>query len=243
MRTHCPTSRQGNKDVLTVLDTTRRYLITDFMPARAQTPQRLDYILTTIKENTGHSPRVIRTDNALEYMSETVIQTYYNQRTRHSTTIPYTPQGISLAERINRTLLNAARAALHHSGLSHHHWEDALRDATFKYNHTMHHGTKEIPTTEWHNAAPAIPQFHIFGQLGTTSDPRQRAKIPKLRSKSRTVTYLHSHDDTHLTFMDIATSRIHRIRTVNFHPYHASRDPTATTVAAFKTYTPHKTPT
>ena len=49
-----PPSRQGNKYILTVLDINTQYLIIDFQPNRAQTPQRLDYILTAIKTQTGH---------------------------------------------------------------------------------------------------------------------------------------------------------------------------------------------
>ena len=154
-----PPFRQGNKYILTVLDTNTRYLITEFLPNRARTPQRLDYILTAIKTQTGHQPRVLRTDNAFEYISSTAIQTCKGHNTSHSPTIPYTPQEDSFSERINSALLNAARSDLHHSGLRQHHWEDAVRDGTFKYNHTMHHGTDTLPATEWHNATRHIPRF------------------------------------------------------------------------------------
>ena len=105
-------SVQSNKYILAVLDTNTRYLITDFLPNRAQTPQRLDYILTAIKNQTGHQPRILRTDNALEYLSAMAIQTYTEDNTSYSPIIPYTPQEHSFAERINSTLLNAAIPAL-----------------------------------------------------------------------------------------------------------------------------------
>ena len=238
-----PPSRQRNKYILTFIDTKTRYLITDFLPNRVQTPQRLDYILNAIKNQTGRQSRIIRTDNALEYLSATAIQTYTKHNTSHSPTIPYTPQENSLVERINSTLLNAARAALHHSELPQHHWEDAVRDATFKYNHTMHHGTHALRAAEWNNSVPHILQFHIFGQLGTTPNPRQRTTtIFKLNSRSRTVRYLYPTDDRHIMALDVNKSKTHRIRIVDFHPYFRTQDPKMTSTAAFKAFTPHRTP-
>ncbi|CDF34776.1 unnamed protein product [Chondrus crispus] len=142
-----PTSRQGNKYILTVIDTRSRYLIVDFLQSRAETPHRLDVILTALKKRKGCKPRLFHTDNAKEYVSDSANAVYRSHNVMHSTTVPHTPQQNGIAERINSTLMNSARAAPHHSSLPKTHWEDAVRDAAFKYNNILHHGINTLPYT------------------------------------------------------------------------------------------------
>ncbi len=53
------------------------------------------------------------TDNANEYYSKP-LQAFYNEHgIQYNTTIPYTPEQNSISERINRTLCDIVRAALH----------------------------------------------------------------------------------------------------------------------------------
>ena len=42
--------------------------------------------------------------------------------------------------------------------------------------------------------------------------------------------------------MNATTSKTHRIRTIDFHPYFSNQDPTASSADAFKAYAPHKAP-
>ena len=106
----------------------------------------------------------------------------------------------------------------------------------------MHHGTRPLPPAEWNNSVPHIPHFYIFEQLGTSPEPRQRATITKPQSRSRTIWYLYPTDDQHIMAIDVKTSKTHRIRTVDFHPYFKPQDPKMTSTAAFKAYTSHRTP-
>ena len=63
---------------------------------------------------------------------------YIDNVIKHTTTVPYSPQENGIAERVKRTMLNAASSALHHSGLPKDYWEDAIKDAAVKHNHTLH---------------------------------------------------------------------------------------------------------
>ena len=138
--------------------------------------------------------------------------------------------------------MNAARAALHHSSLHISHWEDAVRDATFKYNHIFHTSTGSLPTTLWHGRPPNVPQYLLLGQLGITPHMANRATVPKLHHRSITVRYLYATDPKHSVVLVLRTNKTMRIRTVNFNAYHKNRDPLATTTASFKAFTPNPTP-
>ena len=57
-------------------------------------------------------------------------------------------------ERINGTLMNSARGALHCSGLPKTQREDASRDAAVKYKNILSHDTNALPYATWTNASP-----------------------------------------------------------------------------------------
>lgn len=105
----------------------------------------------------------------------------------------------------------------------------------------MHNETPGLPTTDWHNSTLAIFHFDIVGQLGTAPDPCYCAKISRFQCRLRTVLYLHYDGDNHLTVMDVTISKIHCLRTINFHLYYADQNPIATFAVTFRSYKPQKT--
>ena len=117
---------------MTVIDTNSRCLIRTFLKTRDETPDHIDNILKHITKSKMHTPRVVHTDNAKEYLSCTSQYIYNDNNVTHTTTVPYSPQENGIAEIVNRTILNAARSALHHVGLPNEYWEDAVKDAAFK---------------------------------------------------------------------------------------------------------------
>lgn len=238
-----PASRQGNRYILTVVDTHSRFLIVEFLPTRQATPHRLYGILEYISHNSNTHPQSLHTENAKKYLSRESRHVYTKHGTSHTTTTPHTPQENSFAKRINSIIMNATRAALLHSSLHITHWEDAVRDAVFKYNHILHSSTGSLPTTLWHGPTPTVPKYLLFGQLGTIPHLANRFTIPKLHSRAPTVRYLYATYPKHVVVLALKTNKTMRIRSTNLHEYHRTSGPLATTRAAFKAFTPHRTPT
>ena len=118
-----PTSRQGNKYILTVIDTRSRYLIVDFLQSRAETPHRLDVILTALKPETGAN-RHCSTQTMRKNMYQTAPTLSTGLTMSCTAQQSHTPQQNEIAKRINSTLMNPARAALYHSSLPNTHWEE-----------------------------------------------------------------------------------------------------------------------
>ena len=107
--------------IIAVIDTNSRYLIITFLQKRDQAPDHLDIILSHLNKGPYPKLRTIHTDNAKEYMAGHTKEVYKTNGVQHTTTVPYTPQENGIAERVNRTIMNAARASLHHSGLPEYH--------------------------------------------------------------------------------------------------------------------------
>lgn len=57
----------------------------------------------------GKQTKTIRTDNGTEYTSHKFENYLRNHGIQHELTVPYTPQQNGIAERMNRTIIEAAR--------------------------------------------------------------------------------------------------------------------------------------
>jgi hypothetical protein len=80
----------------------------------------------SLAENTTQNKIIcIRTDNGGEYLSNEWKNYYIEIGIRHEFTTPYTPQQNGLAERKNRTLMDASRSMLQVADLQHSFWQEA----------------------------------------------------------------------------------------------------------------------
>ena len=119
--------------------------------------------------NEDGAPQYYRTENALELKSQTALNTYAANGITYKNNILYQPQENSLTERINQTLINAARANLHHAKLPTPYWEDAVRDTAFTYNIIPHSTTGKPPYTQWHGQSIETCRLLTFGEISTIS--------------------------------------------------------------------------
>ena len=136
-----------------------------------------------------------------------------------------------MAERINQTLLNAARASLHHASLDDTFWEDAIRDAAYKYNLMHHLAIDASPYSLWHATTPRPSSLYIFGQLGT--NPVHQPKT-KLQPRAHPARYMYGVSDTLITVLNLRSNAYQQIRATAFRPYDARHDPPRTTRSPFK---------
>ena len=105
-------------------------------------------------------------------------------------TAPYSPSQNSVAERMNRTLVELARAMIIHSKLPEFLWEPAVAHATYMRNLSY---TKFIPNTTpyqlWHNRKPDVSHLHEFGAPVWILAQGQRV-LQKMLPKSQRRAYI-----------------------------------------------------
>lgn len=119
---------------LTVVDDFTHCVWTFLMKSKTQTCQILTNFLSYIATQFNSQVKVVRTDNGSEFLS-TICQTLFTSHgIVHQHSCPYTPQQNDVVEHKHHHLIQVARALLHHAGLPHHFWGEAVLTTTFLIN-------------------------------------------------------------------------------------------------------------
>ena len=83
---------------------------------------------------------------------------------RHELTIPKNPEQNGVAERMNRTLIEAARSMLIDSHLPHSFWAEAILTATYLRNRSPTRAVaKMTPYDAWTGTKPHVDGLRVFG--------------------------------------------------------------------------------
>lgn len=104
-------------------------------------------------------------DNGGEFTSIELTTFFAKQGITATTTYPYTPQQNGIAERMNRTILNAARSMLLHANGSLLLWSESVLAACHVRNRsTLRSGTKHTPEALWSNAPTSnVGHLRVWG--------------------------------------------------------------------------------
>ncbi|KAH9650170.1 Integrase catalytic domain-containing protein [Citrus sinensis] len=87
-----------------------------------------------VETQTGRKIKVLRSDNGGEYTSDPFLQVCQNEGIKRHFTVRHTPQQNSVAERMNRTLLEKVRCMLSNAGLDKRFWAEAVSYASHLVN-------------------------------------------------------------------------------------------------------------
>jgi hypothetical protein len=107
--------------------------------------------------------RIVRlhSDNAKEY--ERIAQDVANNDVVKTFSPPYTPEHNSIAERVNRTIMDPARSMLIHAGLPESLWPFAAKTVVAVRNRMPHSTTKATPFELLTGARPSLKNIRVFG--------------------------------------------------------------------------------
>ena len=91
-----------------------------------------------IENHTEKKIKTFRSDNGGEFTSNEFRELCKESGIKRELSTPYNPQQNGIAERKNRTIMEAARAMLHDQDLPMHLWEKVARIAVYVQNRTPH---------------------------------------------------------------------------------------------------------
>ena len=140
-----------------------------------------------VEKQTGRTIRCLRSDNGGEYVSIQFEQYLQQHGIRHDKSVPYVPQQNGVAERANRTLVESARSALHHRGLSRKYWAEAVSTAAFVRNRVPNSRDAAMsPYEKLFGRKPSLLALRAFGCDAYAFDPQHG----KLDSKTRKLVFV-----------------------------------------------------
>ena len=154
----------GDWYCLVVTDDFSRYSWVLFMSSKDQTSVLVQNLITKIESLYKHKVRRIRSDNGTEFKN-TVLDFFCLQKGIHREySAPYVPQQNGVAERKNRTLIEAARTMLADSKLPVQFWNEAVNTACYTLNRVL--TVKKLKKTSYellNNRKPNLKYLEPFG--------------------------------------------------------------------------------
>ncbi|GJY12740.1 putative ribonuclease H-like domain-containing protein [Tanacetum coccineum] len=131
---------------LVVTDDFSRFSWVFFLASKDETSGILKTFITGIENQINHKVKIIRCDNGTEFKNSEMNQFYEMKGIKREFSVARTPQQNRVAERKNRTLIEAARTMLADSLLPTTFWAEAINTACYVQNRVL--------ITKPHNKTP-----------------------------------------------------------------------------------------
>ena len=229
-----PKTKEGHQYILTVTELHSRMRFISLLRTRQETPSALLAMIAQIERHTGTPIARVRSDNANEYLTKKILDDTRARGTAIDPTVPHTPQQNSIAERLNRTLLERVRATLGSMQLPFEkYWALCALNTIEKLNLTHQTTIDDIPRRLWEKAradrSPFYPrsldlkQFRAFGEYGHV--PRLQDIKSKGDPRSVLVRYLSTPRTGIFQVLDPSSGQLFLCRAVDYRPYNAAFDP------------------
>ena len=130
-------SINGDAYCLVVTDDYSRFSWVMFMKLKSETSDCLKLLITRLETMFNLKIRRIRSDNGTEFKNRLMDDFCNTKGIHHEYSSPYVPQQNGVAERKNRTLIEAARTMLADSKLPVTFWNEAVANACYTLNRVL----------------------------------------------------------------------------------------------------------
>lgn len=175
-------------------------------------------------------------DNGREYLSNEFKLFCSEKGITFHLTVPYTPQQNSVAERMNRTITEMARALVIAAELPKTFWGEAVLTAVYLINRspTKALKTNKTPYELWHNQKPLIKHLRVFGSTVYVHNKTRDGKFDSKSYKGILVGY----DPNGYKIWIVETEQFIKARDVKFDEtsYKKTRPPLLNTEVTVSTY-------
>jgi transposase InsO family protein len=137
-----------------------------FLKAKDESFDRFQEFGALVENQNGRKIRVLRFDNEGEYTSKEFVDYCIAAGIKKELIIPYNPQQNGVAERKNRTIVEAAWAMIHDQGLPLFLWAEASRIVVYIQNRSPHTVLGKLTLEEvFTGTKPIVSHFCIWGSV------------------------------------------------------------------------------
>nr|GFC04834.1 retrovirus-related Pol polyprotein from transposon TNT 1-94 [Tanacetum cinerariifolium] len=152
------------KYILIIVDDYSRFTWVNFLRLKDETPMFIIKFLKMIQVWLNVLVRRIRTDNATEFVNQTLWDYYEEVGISHETSVARSPQQNWVVERHNRTLIEVAHTMLIYAQAPLFLWAEAVATTCFTQNRSiirLRYGKTSYELM--HGKQPDLSFFHVFG--------------------------------------------------------------------------------
>ncbi|KAJ9565794.1 hypothetical protein OSB04_001760 [Centaurea solstitialis] len=154
----------GKKYTLVIVDEYSRYTWVFFLRSKSDAPEEIILFVRKTEKLNNLSVRSIRSDHGTEFKKST-LETFFDQKgISQNFSSVRTPRQNGVAERRNRTLIEAARSMLSEANLATQFWAEAVNTACYTQNRSLIvKRFRRTPYELFRNRKLSIEHLHIFG--------------------------------------------------------------------------------
>ena len=182
-------SLSGAQYFLTFIDDKTRYTWIYVLKRKDEVFKYFVEWKALVEKSTGQKLKALRTDNGREYTSNEFQDYLKKEGIRHELTVPKTPEQNEVAERMNRTLMEAVRSMLSNARLPHRFWAEALSTATYLRNRSPTTAVDGMtPFEAMTGNKPNVKHLRVFGCDAYAHIPKDERQ--KLDGKTRKCIFL-----------------------------------------------------
>ena len=202
----------GSKYFVTFIDDYSRCCAVFFMKHKSEVPEKFKQFLARTA-GCGEKVGTLRSDRGGEYMSKSFKDFLTDQGIKIEFTAPDCPQQNGVAERMNRTLCEAARTMMSHANLPKSFWAEAVNTAAYTRNRLPTSSHDTTPYERWYGKKPDLSRLRVFGCIAYAY-VQQRKKLDKRCERVRFVGY--SMQSKAYRVYDVTTNKVKERRDVIF---------------------------
>lgn len=180
------------KYFVSFIDIHSRHCTLYFIREKSEVPQVAMNYIEYMKTQLGKKPKILRTDRGTEYNNKTLQNYLRNQGIKYQCTVGYAPEQNGVAERKNRTIMEAVRTMLEESQLGKCLWAEAADAANHVFNRIVDKRLGMSPHEKLFNQKPRKEEFHQFGTDAYIMIPYEKRR--KLDVKAHKVKFI-GYDD------------------------------------------------
>ena len=153
-----------NSYCLVIIDDYSRFTWVFFLSVKSETPELIKRFITLIENQLNAKVKGIRSDNGTEFKNAVMDRFCAEKGILHQFSSVRTPQQNGVAERRNRTLIDAARTFLCDSKLPVIFWAEAINTACYVQNRVLLNKKQmKTPYEVVYSHKPTVAHFRIFG--------------------------------------------------------------------------------
>lgn len=178
--------------------------------------EKFVFIVNLIKTQTNQNIKILRSDNGKKYIN-TQMKNFIDQHgINHQTTAAHTHEQNGKAERMNRTLDEAAESILYATDLPKQLWAESIATAVYLTNRTPSSRTfGKSPYEIWFGHKPSLSHLRKFGSIAYEYIPSSQRRKRQPKAKKRLLVG-YENNSSNYRLLDMATKKITISRHVNF---------------------------